>query len=151
MHKIFSFKGVVRNTDNMLADEGECIEVMNMRIKDGSLVPVGRPVDVAALGYAYSRILWHEAAGCYLCLTDEQNPALHIYDKEWTLQKDSEGNLLESYDTGCPMRGSPFGICPIDMRYSENELRFFGTGGKGGTNLEAVFDMETKEFKVINK
>ena len=59
---------------------------------------------------------------------------------------DSEGNLLESYDTGCPMHGSPFGICPIDMRYSESELRFFGTGGKGGTNLEAVFDMETKEF-----
>lgn len=94
MHKIFSFKGVVRNTDNMLADEGECLEVMNMRIKDGSLVPVGRPVDVAALGYAYSRILWHEAAGYYLCITDEQNPALHIYDKEWTLQKDSDGNLL---------------------------------------------------------
>ena len=60
---------------------------------------------------------------------------------------DPEGNLLESYDTGCPMHGSPFGICPIDMRYSESELRFFGTGGKGGTNLEAVFDMETKEFK----
>ena len=78
----------------MLADEGECLEVMNMRIKDGSLVPVGRPVDVAALGYAYSRILWHEAAGYYLCITDEQNPALHIYDKEWTLQKDSDGNLL---------------------------------------------------------
>ena len=63
MHKIFSFKGVVRNTDNMLADEGECLEVMNMRIKDGSLVPVGRPVDVAALGYAYSRILLFHA-GC---------------------------------------------------------------------------------------
>ncbi len=64
---------------------------------------------------------------------------------------DPEGNLLESYDTECPLHGSPFGICPIDMRYSESELRFFGTGGKGGTNLEAVFDMETKEFKVINK
>ena len=64
---------------------------------------------------------------------------------------DPEGNLIESYDTGCAMRGSPFGICPIDMRYSEKELKFFGTGGKGGTNLEAVFDMETKEFKVIHE
>ena len=64
---------------------------------------------------------------------------------------DPEGNLIESYDTGCAMRGSPFGICPIDMRYSEKELKFFVTGGKGGTNLEAVFDMETKEFKVIHE
>lgn len=94
MHKIFSFRGVVRNTDNLLAAEGECVEVMNLRMKDGSLVPIGRPVDVATLGYAYSRILWHEAAGCYLCLTDEQNPVLHIYDKEWTLQKDEGGNVL---------------------------------------------------------
>ena len=64
---------------------------------------------------------------------------------------DPKGNLIESYDTGCAMRGSPFGICPIDMRYSENELKFFGTGGKGGTNLEAVFDMETKEFTAITQ
>ncbi len=60
---------------------------------------------------------------------------------------DSEGNLLESYDTGCPLYGDPFGLYSVDMRYSETELLLIGTGGKGGKIQIGTFDMETKEFK----
>ena len=49
MHKIFSFKGITRNGDPLVADEGECIKVVNMRMKDGVYVPVPRPEVVAEL------------------------------------------------------------------------------------------------------
>ncbi len=60
---------------------------------------------------------------------------------------DSEGKLIESYDSGQGILSDPFGICEVEMRYSENELTLFVTGGKGGTSLLGVFDMETKEFR----
>ncbi|MBQ6877278.1 MAG: hypothetical protein IJO22_02625 [Oscillospiraceae bacterium] len=62
---------------------------------------------------------------------------------------DSEGKLLESYDTGYPLMGDPFGLCNVDMRYSEDELTLIVTGNRGTVCLEGVFNMETKEFKVI--
>ena len=64
---------------------------------------------------------------------------------------DSEGNLLESYDTGCGIIADSFGICNVEMRYSEEELTVIAFGYRGGVCFEGVFDMETKEFKVINK
>ena len=64
---------------------------------------------------------------------------------------DSEGNLLESYDTGCGIVADSFGICDVEMRYSEEELTVIAFGYRGGVCFEGVFDMETKEFKVINK
>ena len=60
---------------------------------------------------------------------------------------DSEGNLLESYDTGCALYGDPFGLYSVDMKYSEKELKLIGTGGKGGKIDIGTFDLETKEFK----
>ena len=94
MHKIFSFKGITRNGDPLVADEGECIKVVNMRMKDGVYVPVPRPEVVAELDYAYYRIFRHEATGCYLCLTDNADRVLHIYDNEWKLQRGSDGKIL---------------------------------------------------------
>ena len=64
---------------------------------------------------------------------------------------DSEGNLLESYDTGCGILADSFGICNVEMRYSEEELTVIAFGDRGGVCFEGVFNMETKEFKVINK
>ena len=64
---------------------------------------------------------------------------------------DSEGNLLESYDTGCGIIADSFGICNVEMRYSEDELTVIAFGNRGGVCFEGVFNMETKEFKVINK
>ena len=64
---------------------------------------------------------------------------------------DSEGNLLESYDTGCGIIADSFGICNVEMRYSEEELTVIAFGDRGGVCFEGVFNMETKKFKVINK
>ena len=83
----------------------------------------------------------------------EGNPAGHdgIGDCNYKIAfLDSKGNLFESYDTGCGIRSDPFGICMVDMRYSEEKLTIIATGGKGGTCFEGVFDMETKEFSEVS-
>ncbi|MBQ6877792.1 MAG: hypothetical protein IJO22_05265 [Oscillospiraceae bacterium] len=60
---------------------------------------------------------------------------------------DSEGNLLESYDTKYPIISDPFGLCNVDMRYSEEELTLIVSGRRGETVFSGIFDMETKEFR----
>ncbi len=62
---------------------------------------------------------------------------------------DSEGKLIESYDSGQGILSSPFGIESVDMRYSEEELRLFVSSRKGSPIMEIVFDTETKEFEVL--
>jgi hypothetical protein len=60
---------------------------------------------------------------------------------------DIERPYFEAYDTGCALYGDPFGLCSVDMKYSEKELKLIGTGGKGGKIDIGTFDLETKEFK----
>ena len=83
MHKVFSFKGVNKATDDVVAQEGECLEVVNLRMCNGSLRPVPLPEKVAVLGYAYSGIFLHPMTGYYLCITDDGARTLHFYDSSW--------------------------------------------------------------------
>ena len=91
MHKIDSFKGIVRGGDNMLSSGGECLDVVNMRMKGGSLVPVPQPKCVASLGFCYSLMSWHEMAAHYICVTDDG--ALHVYSRDWNPVMDGEGGM----------------------------------------------------------
>ena len=49
MQKIFSFKGITRNTGDLLAQEGECLDMVNLRMVNGSLEPFPQPDIVASL------------------------------------------------------------------------------------------------------
>ena len=94
MRKIFSFKGISWNGDDMLSSEGECLDVVNMRMKDGAFVPLPEPGNVAVLDKRYSRIFWHEMASCYICVTDDADATLHVYDKEWKAMRGKDGGLM---------------------------------------------------------
>ena len=59
---------------------------------------------------------------------------------------DKEGNLLESFDSGIRARYGDFGLESIEMRYSENELLFATSGGKGFNGIEFRFDRINKTF-----
>lgn len=62
---------------------------------------------------------------------------------------DSDGNLLESYESPVPLVSTAFGFENVDMRYSPEKLTVFVTSRKGGIPIyEFEFDMETKEFKI---
>ena len=81
MQKSFSFKGINRSTDVALAQDGECLDIVNMRMSGGSLVPMPKPTEVTVLDGGYSALYWHEIAECYIGITDDGTP-LHFYDKE---------------------------------------------------------------------
>lgn len=81
MQKNFSFKGINRSTDVALAQDGECVDIVNMRMSNGSLLPMPQPVKVAQLSKEYSAIYWHGIAECYVAITNDGNSTLHFYDK----------------------------------------------------------------------
>ena len=94
MHKNFSFKGLVRSNDNILVNDGECLELVNLRMVNGSLQPVPEPVEVAVLSSKYSKIYWHDMASCYICVCSDSYNSVDFYDSEWNLMVDNYGYKL---------------------------------------------------------
>lgn len=94
MHKNFSFKGVVRSNDNLLANEGECLELVNLRMVNGSLRPIPTMVEEACLYSEYSAIYWHGKASCYMCITKDAERSVDFYDAQWNLLLGNQGTKL---------------------------------------------------------
>ena len=94
MHKSFSFKGINRSTDLLLAQDGECLDVVNLRMSHGSLRPMPKPIAVAALQGKYSAVYYHGIAGCYIAVTADQDRILHFFDASWN-RLVTDGKLLE--------------------------------------------------------
>lgn len=95
MHKNFLFKGIVRSNDNILANEGECLELINLRTVNGSLRPIPEMEKKITLTEKYSEIYWHEKASCYLCITKEAPNSVDFYDMQWNVLLDKQGAKLQ--------------------------------------------------------
>ena len=54
MQKNFSFKGINLSTDSALVQDGECLDIVNMRMSNGSLVPMPQLAMIAGLQKEYS-------------------------------------------------------------------------------------------------
>lgn len=83
MQKSFSFKGINRSTDVVLAHDGECLDIVNMRMTGGSLMPMPQPDVMAELGYAYSAFYRHVTSGFHIGITADNVRTLHFYDKNF--------------------------------------------------------------------
>ena len=83
MQKSFSFKGINHSTDSVLAQDGECLDVINMRMSNGSLLPMPKPAKVAELERGYSALFWHTLPQCYIGITDDSAREAHFYDKDF--------------------------------------------------------------------
>jgi len=53
------FKGIIRNTDDELSSDGEMAELINARISNGSVQPVGRPILEKSLSNSQEPIFIH--------------------------------------------------------------------------------------------
>lgn len=97
MLKSFSFKGINRSTDAVLAQDGECQDIVNLRMSNGSLLPMPPPRELAGLSTRYSAIFRHEIAGCYICITDDADRTLHFYDKDFNpIMSDGEMLVIDN-------------------------------------------------------
>lgn len=83
MHKSFSFKGLNRSGDVSLAADGECMDVVNLRMNNGVLQPMPALGQVAELETEYFAIYWHPHTKHYLCVVNDSERGVHFYDAEW--------------------------------------------------------------------
>ena len=95
MHKNFSFKGVVRSNDNILANDGECMELVNLRMVNGSLRPIPETELKTVLPEKYSKIYWHDKASCYICVKSDMPNGVCFYDSQWNVLLDNNGEKLD--------------------------------------------------------
>jgi hypothetical protein len=66
---ITRFAGITRHTDDTVSNDGECSELINLRVKNGLLQPVAPPKEVLVLPNVYERIFKHTGSAYenYIC------------------------------------------------------------------------------------
>lgn len=94
MLKNITFKGIVRSTDNLYAKDGECAELINLRIANGVAQPIAPPHVLATLSRKYTAVYRHETASVYMCIAEE-NGAVYLYDNEFNPLRSNEAPQLE--------------------------------------------------------
>ncbi len=97
MQKSFSFKGITRNSDNLLVADGECMELINCRVKDGCLEPVSLSFDEKLLEASYEKMFWHSVAEMFICIEYKNEGRVHFYDKDCNVVKKEGGKTLELF------------------------------------------------------
>ena len=99
--------------------------------------------------FSYIIVYYEYENGIEWTMTEENSV---IYEKGNCNYKigflNSEGNLLESYDSGIGIAASPFGLEEANLFYSEDELKIFVSDRKDRPIFTITFDMNTKEFYV---
>lgn len=76
------FSGITRNTDDGTCTDGECMELINARIKNGSVEPVGRPITMKSFDEEYTEGFYHSLAKKYLFIK-KNDATLVFYDENF--------------------------------------------------------------------
>lgn len=58
MKKNIIFSGITRHTDDQISPDGECMELINARVKNGSITPIGKPIQVST--HAHKPVYIHK-------------------------------------------------------------------------------------------
>lgn len=74
--------GITRNTDDTISTDGDCMELINVRIKNGSALPVGKPVLLKSFGGAYISGFYHSLAKRYVFI--KENGSIVAYDENFS-------------------------------------------------------------------
>lgn len=75
--------GITRSTDDGISKDGECIELINVRVKNGSLSPMGRPIQGKIFPGGRKPVYIHQNAGYthYLSYSESAGILYHEYNK----------------------------------------------------------------------
>ena len=73
MKKNVTLSGITRHTDDQISQDGECMELINARVKNGSIVPVGKPIQRST--HAFKPVHIHKNSNYEnVILLDEATP-----------------------------------------------------------------------------
>lgn len=70
--------GISRNTDDAISTDGDCMELINARIKNGSVLPVGKQILLKSFGEIYRSGFYHPLAQRYIFI--KENGSMVAYD-----------------------------------------------------------------------
>lgn len=75
--------GITRSTDDGISKDGECMELINVRVKNGSLSPMGRPIQGKIFPGGRKPVYIHQNAGYthYLSYSESAGILYHEYNK----------------------------------------------------------------------
>lgn len=65
------FRGITRNTDDGVCADGESMELINARIKNNSVEPIGNPILLKSFSDKFSKIYFHPLAKKHICIREE--------------------------------------------------------------------------------
>ena len=82
------FRGITRNTDDGVCQDGDCMELINAHVVNGSIEPVSKPIELASFQNTFKSIHYHANAKKYICVSE--NGSL-----EWKSEDFSTGGIIE--------------------------------------------------------
>lgn len=113
-NKIIQIKGITRNTDDGICPDGECMELINARLKNGSIEPIGKPILIKETKNTYKNIYYHTLAKRYIGITSD--------GKMYEMPEDmSTENLMGISETVSKVEFIGYTVAAI----TENGLRYF--------------------------
>ena len=65
------FKGITRNTDDGICPDGECMELINAKVNNSSIEPIGNPIQLKQTVHTYKEIYHHANAKRYIGITED--------------------------------------------------------------------------------
>lgn len=89
---IIPITGISRNTDDTICSDGDCVELINARVKNGSISPVGQPVLEISFPTNRKPIYIHSNSDYnhYLSYDEETGKLYYEYDKTDSYNKIGE-------------------------------------------------------------
>lgn len=85
------FKGITRNTDDGMCSDGECMELINAHLENGSIEPIGKPILLKGLQRAYKKIYYHTNAKKYIGI--DTDGRLYEISEDLTTEEVLTGDL----------------------------------------------------------
>lgn len=77
--------GINRAVDEGIATDGQCMELINARIKNGSVEPISKPIELGELPISnVTAVYWHDAAQRYIAVATGGVYSLKLTGSNWT-------------------------------------------------------------------
>ena len=85
------FSGINRASDDGISADGACHEIINARIKNGSLEAIGNPVLVSSLPVTAQKVYYHALSGKIIVIAT--NGSVHALNSDYTISETLSSSL----------------------------------------------------------
>lgn len=85
------FTGINRSIDEGISTDGQCMELINARIKNGSIEPIGKPVLLDKIPIEVSRLFYHTLAKRFIAISKQG--IVYSLNEDYTIDEQLSSDL----------------------------------------------------------